>query len=349
MLFAGLFHCVISRYYPCVFRLNFTSKLYGKAMIFFTESMSKITTVRSLAMWGAMIVGGLSSCGVGTGTADNTDLTSDIGLTGTPAYVTLNLDTGAVEARIDIPDLVTNRKWRTSYMVFHRVSAQTNVTLGLSDQQEKSVDGYLDDDDKDERPRVRPAFSHPNLYVGVFEVTRSQWLKLGGVNTWTDYGKGLVVDNATEDMPASGMARNDVIEILKKAKVSGLRLPTRNEWEVACRGPGLSLWAWGDDAEQFGPFAVLSPLEGEDSENTPKLSPVAGSRQPNVNGLFDLHGNVAELVAPESGESATSATIARVCGGSWSDTVLTARATNVVSLLSDQGHPLVGIRLVVKP
>jgi formylglycine-generating enzyme required for sulfatase activity len=72
------------------------------------------------------------------------------------------------------------------------------------------------------------------------------------------------------------------------------RLPTEAEWEYACRAATPTAFSFGDDVKQlddFGWYYDNSLLEDED----PAYRPV-GQKRPNPWGLYDMHGNVAELV-----------------------------------------------------
>lgn len=294
------------------------------------------------------IMTGLGGCLVGIGEPEDHHVVNDLGFTTSPDFVVMDLDAGTIEPRVDIADLTTNPRWKTSHVAFHRVPAISGTTLGLNRQQDDSLADFLQNEDRDEHPSKRGPISHPTFYLGVFELTRGQWRRLGGSPTWKDDDPSLTGDPDREDLPASGMSRDQIMMVLAGISWADLRLPTRDEWESACRGPGLGLYAWGDDASVAASYAVLQPLDGlAIAGDIPSaLAPVAGNRRPNVFQLFDLHGNVAELVAPELGEDIATA---RICGGSWQDTTLTARATNKVVLPSDEGHPLVGLRLVVTP
>jgi formylglycine-generating enzyme required for sulfatase activity len=68
----------------------------------------------------------------------------------------------------------------------------------------------------------------------------------------------------------------------------GYRLPTEAEWEYACRAGMESDYAFGNEAQRLGDYAWLA----ENSANK-KTHPV-GLKKPNLWGLFDMHGNVAE-------------------------------------------------------
>jgi formylglycine-generating enzyme required for sulfatase activity len=64
------------------------------------------------------------------------------------------------------------------------------------------------------------------------------------------------------------------------------RLPTEAEWEYACRAGRKTAYSFGDDSGQLGEYAWYV-------ENAEKPQPI-GKKKPNLWGLHDIHGNVAE-------------------------------------------------------
>jgi formylglycine-generating enzyme required for sulfatase activity len=73
------------------------------------------------------------------------------------------------------------------------------------------------------------------------------------------------------------------------------RLPTEAEWEYACRAGTTTPWSTGPDVASLDQAAwyfdnSLNPALNEESPR-----PV-GQKKPNAHGLFDMHGNVAEIV-----------------------------------------------------
>ncbi len=151
------------------------------------------------------------------------------------------------------------------------------------------------------------------FYMQTTEVTQAQWQAVMGTNP-SDF-KG-------PDRPAEMVSWDDIQEFLRKLnareKDTRYRLPTEAEWEYACRAggqepdtaPHLDEVAWG-------------------SGNSARATHPVGQKKPNVWGLYDIRGNVAEWVQDRYGEYSASKQVDPqgpavgrprvVRGGSWND------------------------------
>jgi formylglycine-generating enzyme required for sulfatase activity len=166
--------------------------------------------------------------------------------------------------------------------------------------------------------------------VAKFEVTFEQWdtcFELGGCRKRpddNDWGRG--------NQPVIYVSWNDADEYvtwLSKQTGKDYRLLSEAEWEYAARAGSTTAYWWGDEIKKDGqPMANCNGCGGEWANK--RTAPV-GSFPVSPFGLYDMHGNVWELVQDcyhenynESLENGSAWTTGdcnyrAVRGGSWSD------------------------------
>lgn len=160
-----------------------------------------------------------------------------------------------------------------------------------------SMGDTFGDGSKDEKP-VREVCLD-GYYLGKYEVTQRQWEKVTGNNP-SDF------DMCGGECPVEEVSWNDIQEYISKLnQQSGLRyrLPTEAEWEYAARSGGKNeRWSGTNNVKKLAGYAWYDKNSGN------KTHPV-GQKKPNGLGLYDMTGNVEELVSdwydkyPNSNES----------------------------------------------
>jgi formylglycine-generating enzyme required for sulfatase activity len=282
---------------------------------------------RSFAAAVGLILAAVSTTGCGGGGGKSANLLQDVSID-LANYIVLDLTTGTIEARADVPDLATNSAYRNTKMVFRAISAGS-ASLG----QAAGTFGAQ----SDETPH---AVNLHKFFIGVFETTQGQWQTLTGTTPWANVVPPSVVGGLTSnpDVPAFNLSYNAAAQALATASTrlhATLELPTDDQWEFACRAGSPGVFAWGDTHTDTAaaPFALVA----ETNAGHVGPSPV-GSLAPNALGLYDMEGNVWEI----SKEG-------HIRGGSWNDTLPQARCANRVTLDPTTAHALVGVRLVLAP
>jgi len=285
-----------------------------------------------VVLWACMF--GLASCGApGTGSGSG-DLEVELS-EALASYQVLNLTTGAMTGRLQIADLQTNDDYRANLMVFRLVPGGTATTGTATGQFGEQVD-----------PTRSQAQIQP-FYCGVFEVTQGQWqLLASGGTPWTavvsvpagEFGS----TTTSAKYPAFGLSKDLLATTLasyNSGKTHDVALPTNAQWEHACRAGTATPFNWGSDPDSRSaalPYAVVR--ETAAGQKGPRQ---VGERLPNPFGLYDMHGNVWELV--HEGLETT------VRGGSWRDPLSLSRSAYGVTIDRATPHGLVGVRLVLIP
>ena len=136
---------------------------------------------------------------------------------------------------------------------------------------------------KDVRDGFQVRVQRP-YYIGKYEVTQAQYLKVMGTNP--SLFQGSRITDASDDHPVDSVTWADAQAFVQKLneleKTTVYRLPTEFEWEWAARAGSDDDIAWADRRPQ--------------AFNSGQTTQAVGKMQPNQAGLYDMLGNVWEWV-----------------------------------------------------
>ncbi|HEY3783012.1 MAG TPA: SUMF1/EgtB/PvdO family nonheme iron enzyme [Fimbriimonadaceae bacterium] len=98
-----------------------------------------------------------------------------------------------------------------------------------------------------------------------------------------------------QDHPVTGICYDDALAYCKWAHV---RLPSFEEWEVACRAGTKTDYFFGNSPDQIGAYAHVwhgrDHMTASNSDGYAYTAPV-GHFKPNPLGLYDMYGNVFQF------------------------------------------------------
>ena len=155
--------------------------------------------------------------------------------------------------------------------------------------------------------------------MSMTEVTQGHWKTVMGNNPSYNSKCG-------DNCPVEQVSWSDAQEFANRLsqKTGKLyRLPSEAEWEYAARSGSQTKWSFGDNVNFLGEYAWFT-------NNSNRKTQSVGLKNPNGRGLFDMHGNVWEMLldcwsenysgAPKDGSPFNAGDCTRrvVRGGSWS-------------------------------
>jgi formylglycine-generating enzyme required for sulfatase activity len=170
---------------------------------------------------------------------------------------------------------------------------------------------------QNEGPQHVVTFAKP-FAVGKFEVTFAEWdvcMDAGSCPRTSDenWGRG--------DRPVINVSWNDAkVYVAWLSRLTGkeYRLLSEAEWEYAARAGTTTRYYWGDDIGRGN--ANCDYCGSRDYKGKAGTEPV-GSFKPNAFGLYDMHGNVWQMIedcfhdyyvrAPSDGSAWTSGDCSR--------------------------------------
>ncbi len=178
----------------------------------------------------------------------------------------------AVRAREEMERALNAARELIPQLEFVSVPAGT-FRMGSSDRRRAGTLYY---------PRTRVRISRP-YEIGRYEITQEEWQAVMGSNPshFAGCGRCPVENVSWEDVQRFITILNSV-----DGSTGTYRLPTEAEWEYAARA--------GERAERFAP----DPIEefAWTGDNSGDRTHPVGQKRPNRFGLYDMLGNVTELV-----------------------------------------------------
>ena len=198
-------------------------------------------------------------------------------------------------------------------------------------------------------------YREKSFYIGQSEVTIEQWKEvMGREPNLTTHISGRSSNHPVENISweeavdfCNALSRNERLDPCYDRNYNflngrnGYRLPTSNEWAMACFGNIQTVYPWGNDWDSR---YAIDPMS-DSSANwmlQSKTSPVKMKR-PNRLGIHDMIGNVSEWCHdPFSGRKQYRT----YRGGDWADwKKISLKSQYVGGMDRDEALPSVGFRV----
>ena len=152
------------------------------------------------------------------------------------------------------------------------------------------------------------------FYIGLFELTQKQYVYIAGAKTFKHAGEYHPADTigysaargSTTWPKSSAVGEASPVGVFRKKTGLAFDFPTNAQWEYACRAGSTGAFCkgtpeatddttWNRFASDLGRFSYTK-TDGKGGADDKEETADVGSYEPNAWGLYDMHGNVSELV-----------------------------------------------------
>ena len=212
------------------------------------------------------------------------------------------------ETAEQVPDGVTDRKYKTDYLLMRKIPAK-GMTYRMGSPSGEVGKSKSENTDWDGVETLRHVTLTNDFYLGVYELTRKQGITytgygnpssvsgyeaypVGGDNGrgWMSYGD---MRGMTYLWPQDGRQVGGALHELRLRTGIDFDLPTEAQWEFACRAGTSTALYTGENLTGETTSANLDAIAWY-SGNASNQHEV-GLLQPNGFGLYDMLGNVGEF------------------------------------------------------
>lgn len=145
-----------------------------------------------------------------------------------------------------------------------------------------------------EMARIPAGENFPAFYMGKYEVTQEEYLAIMGKNPSWVAGKRNPVERVSWNEAAEFCRKLTLTARVNRhiSRDSVFMLPTREQWEYACRAGTAMKFYSGNTEKDFARAAWYK-------ENASGKTHSVGGKEPNLWGLYDMLGNVREWILEE--------------------------------------------------
>lgn len=195
------------------------------------------------------------------------------------------------------------------------------------------------------------------FYIGMLEITQSQWEKLMGTSVYQQRDKASASNTygVGPDYPMYYVSWEEAMEFCRALSQKTGRtytLPTEAQWEYAARGgnkPDGTKYAGGNVVDAVAWY----------TDNSGSSTHVCGTKRANALGIYDMSGNVLEWCKDWYGsyisydvnnpQGASSGSYRVLRGGSWNNNARNCRVANRNNNTPGNRNNNNGFRVVMIP